>query len=192
VLFSSEASIAGGVRAQYTHIKMVVKRQCKTSSYNQHLCGVYTDALGAAIAQGEYKPEYKLAEDFDQLLESAKSGDLPQLLHLHHTTQRTINGTFRGTLMPEVTDRGYRIIIDAHFPLVRTGTAAATTGAGPGPRLGFAPAEAAAKDWRAEAARRFMDGVEMQAEGRTRLAISTDPDLLPVRKVPSLHPLFRS
>lgn len=58
--------------------------------------------------QGEYKAEYKLAEEWDYLLEGAKTGNLTQLLYNHHTTLRTDNGTFLGTLAPEVIDRGYR------------------------------------------------------------------------------------
>lgn len=60
------------------------------------------------VTQGDYKPEYKLAEEWEYLLESAKSGNVSDLLRQHHTSQRTANGSFLGTLAPELTDQGYR------------------------------------------------------------------------------------
>lgn len=66
-----------------------------------------------------------------------------------------------------------------HFPLVRNGTATAVAGSGVVPR--FEPAAAAAEEWRGEAAQRFGDGVALRAEGRARLAVSAEPEILPVR-----------
>ncbi len=129
--------------------------------------------------QGEYKPEYKLAEDWGPLLEAAAAGKLHATLQQHHEQLRTANGSFRGTTAPDLAPGGgYNVVIHAHFPTVRNTTAARLAGSGAVP--GFAPAEAAAADWAAEAEWRYGGGVSLRPEGRTVLAVSTQPQLLQV------------
>lgn len=133
--------------------------------------------------QGEYRPEYKLAEDWGPLLEDAAAGKLHATLQQHHEQLRTANGSFRGTLAPDLgPGGGYNVVILVHFPTVRNGTAARLTGSGAVP--GFAPAEAAAADWAAEAEWRYGGAVRLRPESRTVLAVSAEPHLLQVRSLP--------
>ena len=60
------------------------------------------------IMQGEYEARYKLAEGWQPLLEMAERGELRDALRQHHLQQRTANGSFIGTLAPQLVDTAYR------------------------------------------------------------------------------------
>lgn len=121
--------------------------------------------------QGEYKAEYKLADDWELLLEDAKAGKLQDSLQQ--------NTSFQGSALPTLFDNGGAIALSVLFPAVRNSTAARLHGTGAVP--GFAPAEAAVADWSAEARRRFGTAVTLHPEGRTILVVDAKLHVLQVK-----------
>ena len=134
------------------------------------------------LVQGAYEAQHKVAEQWQPLLQHAQQGSLPALLDSHAVRQQGAGGrnatgqSFLGTLAPEVAGTGYRIVIDAHFPLVHN-SSAGRLGLG-GEVAGYEPAEAAAADWGAPLQGLFGKGIVLRPEGRTHLAVSCEPHLL--------------
>ena len=139
-----------------------------------------------AVLQGAYEPQYKLAEQWQALLDSARRGELQGLLRAH--AQQQVQGEAGnlpaprsvGLLAPEVAGSSYRIVIDVHFPLVRNSSAAARGLSGK--VASYEPAAAAAADWVSLLRNAYGEGVTLRPEESTLLAVSCEPGVLQARR----------